>query len=108
MTDHDNAAVKVPDEPLPCVAMPLGQCSVGWSGCRYLTHVHHLVLSVIPDPSHGNHNDFKMAVQYCGDLHFTVLFTTMVCNHMFGPWLGAAFWGQLHEAAKESGCAGLG
>ena len=36
-----------------------------------------------------------------GDLHFTVLLTTMVYNHMFGPWLGAAFWGQLLEVVEE-------
>eukprot|EP00975_Prorocentrum_lima_P056729 11898196-Prorocentrum_lima.AAC.1 len=90
----------VKEEPVPVLTLALDQCTIGRSGSWYLSAMHHVSMFLLPDPSHGSHNDLRGAVKHTQDLWLTVLLCTPAFNSLYGPWRGTGFWGQLCEGAE--------
>eukprot|EP00975_Prorocentrum_lima_P020183 4248976-Prorocentrum_lima.AAC.1 len=50
------------DELIPILTLTLDQCAVSYSACWYLMCHEHLNVALLPDASHGNHNDLHGAI----------------------------------------------
>ena len=86
----------------PVLTVSVDQCSVGQSAAWFMMYVLQISMIMLPDPSHGNHNDLQGALRSCSaNLWATVLRTTLAFNALHGPWHGGAVWGRLCEAKDE-------
>ena len=56
---------------------------------------------LLPDASHGNHNDLHGAIRSCRGMWLTILLCHMAFNSLAGPWNGTALWGQLQEGVSH-------
>ena len=80
----------------PVLTLALDQCSVGLSASWFMQYVLQMSMIVLPDPSHGNHNDLQGAIRSCSSkLWATVLRTTLAFNAIYGPMAGRGSVGSL-------------
>lgn len=85
-----------PREQRPHLLLSVDQGSDGLSGSSYLRSVG-LNLSVMPDPSHGNNNDFLDTLRDQGLFKFWVLMLIPM-NVEHGPWLSDLRYNQVRQS----------